>query len=130
MLLGGVAFLGSMFINQDALNAMPVINPDVRNNVEIVKTPTNEWNIKGTGNAFQSWIDFSLAKNEILNFSGMNNMLNYVPFKNPSLIYGTINAPDVKNFYIINPSGILFGPNSKVVTGDLFVSTRSLTRAI
>lgn len=57
----------------------------------------------------------------------MTNMLNYVSAVNPSYIYGNINAADVKDFYIINPNGILFGANSRVITENLFVSTRSLT---
>ncbi len=67
--------------------------------------------INGIGNAFINWKDFSINPNEIVNFSGMTNMLNYVSGVNPSLIYGLINAPTVKDFYIINPSGVLFDPN-------------------
>ncbi|MBQ7476209.1 MAG: filamentous hemagglutinin N-terminal domain-containing protein, partial [Selenomonadaceae bacterium] len=128
LLLGSVAFFGSMFISQDAVNAMPV-EPGTqhRENITNLEINGNAMNITGTGNAFISWKDFSVRPEEIINFSGMTNMLNYVPFKNPSLIYGTINAQNVTDFYIINPSGVLFGPNSKITTGNLFVSTRSLT---
>lgn len=41
MLLGGVAVVGAMFANQHEVQAMPVINADVRNNVnydEIART--------------------------------------------------------------------------------------------
>ncbi|MBR5914189.1 MAG: filamentous hemagglutinin N-terminal domain-containing protein, partial [Selenomonadaceae bacterium] len=128
LLLGGVAFLSSMFINQNTLKALPV-EPSTqhREHIDSITSNAGVMNIKGTGNAFINWRDFSVGKGEIVNFSGMNNMLNYVSFKNPSLIYGQINADAIKNFYIINPSGILFGPDSKVVTKNFYVSTRSLS---
>ena len=101
----------------------------VRNNISSITSSGNIMNIAGSGNAFIRWQDFSIKLNETVNFTGMTNMLNYVPgsFKNPSLIYGAINAIGVDKFFIINPSGILFGPNSTVNTGNLFVSTRTLT---
>ncbi|MBQ7198589.1 MAG: filamentous hemagglutinin N-terminal domain-containing protein, partial [Selenomonadaceae bacterium] len=130
MLLGSAAVFGGMFANQHIAQAMPVINPaDVRNNVnynEIAKTVTGD-----VANGFLSWKDFSINKDELLTFSGMTNMLNYVDaslFKNPSLIYGSIDASAVPgNFYIVNPNGVLFGPNSSVVANDFYVSTRSLS---
>ncbi|MBQ7631127.1 MAG: filamentous hemagglutinin N-terminal domain-containing protein, partial [Selenomonadaceae bacterium] len=129
LLLGGAAFLGSMFTGTDTANALPVEPATInRENIQaIVNAGGGVMNITGTGNAFISWRDFSISPNEIVNFSGMTNMLNYVSGVNPSLIYGTINAPTVKDFYVINPSGVLFGPNSQVITNNLYVSTRSLT---
>ena len=129
LLLGSVAFFGSMFIGQNDADALPVEPATInRENIQsIIDAGGGVMNITGTGNAFINWRDFSISPNEIVNFSGMNNMLNYVSGVNPSLIYGTINAPNVKDFYVINPSGVLFGPNSQVTTGNFYVSTRSLT---
>ena len=37
LLLGGAAFLGSIFINQDSLNAQPLPNPDdIRNRARYI----------------------------------------------------------------------------------------------
>ena len=129
LLLGGAAFFGSMFIGADTASALPVEPAAInRENIQaIVNAGGGVMNITGTGNAFISWKDFSINPDEIVNFSGMTNMLNYVSGVNPSLIYGSINAPTVKDFYIINPSGVLFGPNSQVITNNFYVSTRSLT---
>ena len=128
MLLGGAAVFGGMFANQHPAQALPVEPTTIdRANINSVLTSGDIMNITGTGNAFIRWNDFSIRPGETVNFSGMTNMLNYVGLQNPSLIYGTINAPNVKDFYVINPSGILFGPDSKVVTNNLYVSTRSLT---
>ena len=128
MLLGGVAVFGGMIANQHEVQALPV-EPTVPDRAHITDVLTNGaiMNITGTGNAFIRWNDFSIKPGETVNFSGMTNMLNYVGLQNPSLIYGTINAPNVKDFYVVNPSGILFGPDSKVVTNNFYVSTRSLT---
>ncbi|MBQ9486916.1 MAG: filamentous hemagglutinin N-terminal domain-containing protein, partial [Selenomonadaceae bacterium] len=131
LLLGGVAFVGSMFMNQDSLNAMPI--EDTTSAYASLKNVVYNETLKSvTGsnvtNGFISWKDFSLANGDKLTFSGMTNMLNYVPFKNPSLIYGEIDASAVSgNFYIVNPSGILFGQDSKVIANDFHVSTRYLS---
>ena len=129
LLLGGVAFFGSLFTGQNNVEALPVEPATInRENIQsIINTGGSVMNINGTGNAFINWKDFSINPNEIVNFRGMTNMLNYVSGVNPSLIYGSINAPTVKDFYIINPSGVLFGPNSQVITNNFYVSTRSLT---
>ena len=128
VLLGGLTFLNSMFANPSTSNALPV-EPATQNRINIseITSANGIMNITGIGNAFINWRDFSIAPGETVNFKEMTNMLNYVSAVNPSLIYGNINEADVKDFYIVNPNGILFGANSRVITENLFVSTRSLT---
>ena len=130
LILGGMAFLSSMFINQNDLKALPIVDStNTKTNITNINTNDKTMTINGNnkGNGFIAWRDFSIGRGETVNFYGMTNMLNYVTRVNPSLIYGTINALGVNNFYIINPSGILFGKDSMVRTNHLFVSTRSLT---
>ncbi len=135
LVLGSVAFFGSIFINQNILKAMPADVTHTSNNVDITKTNDTDWTIglksSAAGkNGFQAWSNFSLGKNDKITFGSMSNMLNYVAHVQPSVIYGQIDASAVTgNFYIINPSGILFGPNSVVKANNFFVSTRSLTDA-
>lgn len=116
--------LGTMLIRPAF--ALPSGEHDMRN-IDAVTRAGQNMDITGTGNAVIKWNDFSLNSGDVVKFSGMARMLNYVDGKyNPSLIDGTINATGI-NLYIINPSGVLFGDNSIVNAGHLFVSSRSLT---
>lgn len=84
--------------------------------------------VGNNGNAFIPWRDFSIAYGELVRFTNIQNILNYVVAVNPSLIYGSIDASNVDKFYLVNPNGIYFGPNSMVTTNNFIVSTRELTK--
>ena len=58
LVLGGIAFFSSMFINQHNLNAMPVADTHDKNNVTF-----SSGNVTGSGNGFMAWKDFSVDKN-------------------------------------------------------------------
>ena len=79
-------------------------------------------------NLFHSFSQFDLRAGDVATFSGpanIQNILGRVTGGNPSSIDGTIRSGIAgANFYFINPSGVIFGPNASVdVSGAFAVST-------
>lgn len=75
------------------------------------------------------WHDFSIGGSATVNFKGPDghNTLNYVVGTgNISQIYGTINAINNGNIYIVNPSGVQIGNSAQINVGSLYVSTKYL----
>jgi len=78
----------------------------------------------GGGNLFHSFGEFGVPTNHIANFlndSGLptNNILSRVTGGNPSNIFGTIQTQGFgnANLYLMNPAGIVFGPNASLNVG-------------
>ncbi len=75
------------------------------------------------------WHDFSIGGSATVNFKGPEgyNTLNYVVGTgNISQIYGTINAINNGNIYIVNPAGVQIGNSAQINVGSLYVSTKYL----
>jgi filamentous hemagglutinin family protein len=80
------------------------------------------------GNLFHSFGQFGLAIGESATFSGpatVSNVVGRVTGGNPSSVDGRIQSNIAgANLYLINPSGIVFGPNATVnVSGSFHAST-------
>ena len=80
------------------------------------------------GNLFHSFGQFGLVKGDTAAFSGpatVNNVIGRVTGGNPSSIDGKIQSTIAgANLYLINPSGMVFGPNATVdVKGRFHAST-------
>lgn len=85
--------------------------------------------VQNAHNAVITWDDFSIGGSATVNFSGPDanyNTLNYVNKGNVSQIYGTINANNNGNIYIVNPSGVQIGNSAQINVGSLYVSTKYL----
>ena len=79
-------------------------------------------------NLFQSFSQFNLVAGDVATFSGpanIKNILSRVTGGGPSSIDGTIRSDIVgANFFFINPSGVIFGPNAVLdVSGSFAAST-------
>ena len=79
-------------------------------------------------NLFHSFGQFGLATGESATFSGpatISNVIGRVTGGNPSWIDGKVQSNIAgANLYLINPSGIVFGPNATVnVSGSFHAST-------
>lgn len=75
----------------------------------------------GGGNLFHSFGEFGVPTNNIANFLNetllpTSNILGRVTGGNPSEIFGTIRTTDFgsANLFLMNPAGIVFGPNAKL----------------
>ena len=89
---------------------------------------TPELGRQAGGNLFHSFKEFSLLKGEAATFSGpgdVQNVLARVTGGTVSSVDGVIRSEIAgANFYLVNPAGVMFGPNASVdVSGSFAVST-------
>lgn len=94
--------------------------------------PAEVGQIRGA-NLFQSFSQFSLTSGESATFAGpagIHNIIGRVTGGEASSIDGTL-ASSIRgaNLYLLNPSGIVFGPNGKIdVSGSFYASTADYLR--
>ena len=78
-------------------------------------------------NLFHSFSEFNIpeARGAIFaNPEGVENILNRVTGGNPSNIFGRLSVAGNANLFLINPAGVIFGPNAILdVSGSLTVTT-------
>lgn len=79
-------------------------------------------------NAVITWKDFNVGGSATVNFWGPenHNTLNYVNGGNMSQIYGTINANNNGNIFIVNPAGVQIGNSAQINVASLYVSNKYL----
>ncbi|QQE66059.1 hypothetical protein GFS31_27550 [Leptolyngbya sp. BL0902] len=78
------------------------------------------------GNLFHSFEQFGLTANEVATFlanPSVQNILGRVVGGNASLIDGLMQVNGGANLYLINPAGILFGPNTVLNLDGSFTAT-------
>lgn len=89
-----------------------------------------EMNItQNSTNGIISWGSFDVGGSATVNFKGPEsgyNTLNYVNGGNMSQIYGTINANNNGNIFIVNPAGVQIGNSAQINVGSLYVSNQNL----
>jgi filamentous hemagglutinin family protein len=78
-------------------------------------------------NLFQSFIDFNVADRQRVYFAnpaGVQSILTRVTGGNASNILGTLGVDGAANLFLLNPNGILFGPNAQLdIRGSFVAST-------
>ncbi|CAH2032636.1 two-partner secretion domain-containing protein [Trichlorobacter ammonificans] len=84
--------------------------------------------ITNSANAIINWQGFSIGQGETARFiqpSALSAVLNRVTGGDPSKILGALQSNG--KVLLINPNGILFGPNSRVDVNGLIASTLTIT---
>ncbi|MEM6252869.1 MAG: filamentous hemagglutinin N-terminal domain-containing protein [Cyanobacteria bacterium P01_D01_bin.156] len=78
-------------------------------------------------NLFHSFADFNVADLQRVYFAnpaGIENILSRVTGGNSSAILGTLGVDGTANLFLLNPNGIVFGPDAQLdITGSFFAST-------
>ncbi|MBO9999533.1 MAG: filamentous hemagglutinin N-terminal domain-containing protein, partial [Cyanobacteria bacterium SID2] len=77
-------------------------------------------------NLFHSFQEFNIEEGHTVNFSdpgSIENILTRVTGNNPSNILGTLGTLGNANFFLINPNGIVFGPNAQLNVGGSFLAS-------
>lgn len=78
-------------------------------------------------NLFHSFREFNVGELQRVYFTnpiGVSNILTRVTGSNPSSIRGLLGVDGGANLFLINPNGIVFGPNSKLdLRGNFLAST-------
>ena len=83
-------------------------------------------------NGIIKWDSFDVGGSATVNFRGDAsgyNVLNYVNGANASQIYGTINANNNGNIFIVNPAGVQIGNSAQINVGSLYVSNKKFSDA-
>lgn len=104
-------------------------NSVVTPNLTIDGTPSDRIDggaIRGN-NLFHSFQEFNVGEGRALYFTnpiGIENILTRVTGGNTSQIFGTLGVSGNANLFLINPNGIIFGPNSRLdLRGSFIAST-------
>ncbi|MEH2168729.1 MAG: filamentous hemagglutinin N-terminal domain-containing protein, partial [Nostoc sp.] len=77
-------------------------------------------------NLFHSFKEFNVDKGAeayFINPGGITNILTRVTGGNPSNILGSLGVLGPANLFLINPKGIVFGPNARLDMGGSFVAS-------
>lgn len=115
-------------ISSQAAYANPNGAQVVNGQVNIAHPDPNTLAITNSNGAIINWQQFSIQQNEITKFiqSGATSaILNRVVGQDPSAILGQLLSNG--RVFLINPNGIVFGPNSIVDTAGLIASTLNMT---
>ena len=109
-----------------------VANPNgaqvVNGQVNIAQPDPNTLAITNSNGAIVNWQQFSIQQNEITRFiqdSANSAILNRVIGQDPSSILGQLLSNG--RVFLINPNGIVFGPDSVIDTAGLVASTLDMT---
>lgn len=78
------------------------------------------------GNLFHSFQEFNVAEGRSLFFANpvdITRIFSRVTGRNPSTINGTLGVLGNADLFLLNPNGILFGPNSQLAIAGSFLAT-------
>ena len=123
----GLAAGNIAFAAPPAPNALPT-GGQVAQGQASINTNGNNMDVSQSGQkAVINWQTFNIGQNAGVNFNQPNSSaiaLNRVLSADPSAIYGRLTANG--QVFLLNPSGIVFGPTASVNAGGIVASTLSL----
>ncbi|HEY9600647.1 MAG TPA: filamentous hemagglutinin N-terminal domain-containing protein, partial [Allocoleopsis sp.] len=136
-LVGSVAIVGTFFIAvgesvlaqilpDNTLGAEgSVVTPNV--NIQGIQSDRIDGGATRGANLFHSFSDFNVGEGRGAYFAnpvGIENILTRVTGGNPSNILGRLGVLGGANLFLLNPNGIVFGPNASLdLQGSFFATT-------
>ena len=102
--------------------------PTVTHGTAVFQQSGNVLQITNSPNAIINWQGFSIGVNELTCFiqnSAVSAVLNRVITQHPSQILGALQSNG--RVFLINPNGIVFGPNSRIDVSGMVASTLNLS---
>ncbi|MUG97803.1 filamentous hemagglutinin N-terminal domain-containing protein [Scytonema sp. UIC 10036] len=119
-------YIRAQIIPDDTLGAeSSILTP----NIGVGEIPTDriDGGARRGVNLFHSFREFNVGDRQRVFFSnpvGIENILSRVTGTNPSGILGTLGVTGGANLFLLNPNGIIFGPNAKLdLRGSFLGST-------
>ncbi len=122
-----VALSAALMLAAGSASALPT-GSQVISGMAGITTSGSSMTITNSANAIINWQGFSIANGETTRFiqpSALSAVLNRVTGGNPSQILGALQSNG--KVLLINPSGIIFGPGSRVDVNGLIASTLDIT---
>ncbi len=113
-----------------AAGALPTNGQVVLGTGSISQNGTAMQVLQSSGKLITNWDSFNIGSGARVDFmqpSSSSMALNRVLSADPSRIYGQLNANG--QVFLINPSGVLFAPGSRVNVGGLVASTLDISNA-
>ncbi|MCU0543875.1 MAG: CHAT domain-containing protein [Oscillatoriaceae cyanobacterium Prado104] len=130
--LGWLFLVSSLSVANSPVKAQP-ITPATDGTNTIVTPNGDRYDISGgsfsgdKANLFHSFTEFGLSQGQVANFltnPNIQNILGRINGGNPSLINGLIQVTGGNsNLFLMNPSGIIFGPNATLNVPGSFNAT-------
>ncbi|BAY29300.1 filamentous hemagglutinin family outer membrane protein [Nostoc carneum NIES-2107] len=124
--LTAVDDIRAQIIPDDTLGAeSSILTPNV--NVGNIRADQIDGGARRGVNLFHSFREFNVGDEQRVFFNnpvGIENILSRVTGTNPSSILGTLGVSGTANLFLLNPNGIIFGPNAKLdLRGSFLGST-------
>lgn len=119
-------YISAQIIPDDTLGAeTSILTPNI--NVDNIPADQIDGGVRQGSNLFHSFREFNVRDGQRVFFSnpvGIENIFSRVTGTNPSSILGTLGVDGRANLLLLNPNGIIFGPNAKLdLRGSFLGST-------